>query len=110
MLGRDDLIRFGLELVEGCHATYAATATRIGPELFGWDSSQVPDDQKAFYQENGFYIRSSGYNLRPEVIESYYYAYRATSNQKVGFFFFIFVSHNLVFALCHLNNKSEQQK
>ena len=81
VLGRPDYIDFGLQLVKGCHETYVATATRIGPEAFGWNSSTVPDDQKAFFNTSGFYITNSFYDLRPEVIESYYYAYRVTGDR-----------------------------
>ncbi|KAF1925525.1 glycoside hydrolase family 47 protein [Didymella exigua CBS 183.55] len=81
-LGSQRYIDFGLRLVDGCRATYAATATSIGPEVFGWDAARVPADQMAFFARNGFYILSPGYQLRPEVIESYYYAYRATGDAK----------------------------
>lgn len=83
---------FGLALVEGCHATYTSTATHIGPEIFSWqDASQplnatnnppAPADQAAFYASSGFWIGSGAYVLRPEVVESYYYAYRATGDKK----------------------------
>ncbi|EFW20805.1 maturation of Asn-linked oligosaccharides protein [Coccidioides posadasii str. Silveira] len=82
ILNRDDFTKFGLELVEGCYATYAATATKIGPEGFGWDATKVPEAQAEFYKEAGFYITTSYYNLRPEVIESIYYAYRMTKDPK----------------------------
>ncbi|KAF3008486.1 maturation of Asn-linked oligosaccharides protein [Curvularia kusanoi] len=82
VLNSDDYLNFGLALVDGCHATYAATATAIGPEVFGWDARQVPANQVDFFVRNGFYILNSGYQLRPEVIESYYYAYRATGDKK----------------------------
>ncbi|KAF2125818.1 glycoside hydrolase family 47 protein [Dothidotthia symphoricarpi CBS 119687] len=81
-LKEDKYIAFGLELVDACHATYAATATQIGPEVFSWDPHTVPADQTAFFAQNGFYITNPAYNLRPEVIESYYYAYRATHDTK----------------------------
>ena len=83
VLRRQDLIDFGLELVEGCYQTYHTTATQIGPEAFSWDDSLVPMNQREFYEKNGFFITNSGYNLRPEVIESYYYAHRATGDPKV---------------------------
>ncbi|CAO2653213.1 Nn.00g026240.m01.CDS01 [Neocucurbitaria sp. VM-36] len=82
VLGSQRYINFGLALVEGCHATYSQTATGIGPEAFSWDENTVPADQVAFFQTAGFYITSSDYILRPEVIESYYYAYRATGDSK----------------------------
>jgi len=38
--------------------------------------------QLAFYQLHGFYITSSVYILRPEVLESNFYAYRITGDRK----------------------------
>ncbi|KXX81549.1 Mannosyl-oligosaccharide alpha-1,2-mannosidase [Madurella mycetomatis] len=93
VLGEPAYTEMGLALVDGCRATYASTATRIGPETFRWqDLSRAPTDpthnppppasQQAFYDEAGFWVTNSGYVLRPEVIESYYYAYRATGDSK----------------------------
>ncbi|KAI1006818.1 putative mannosyl-oligosaccharide alpha-1,2-mannosidase [Podosphaera aphanis] len=84
-------IDFGLELVNACHETYVHTLTGIGPETFSWvtnktplddqNNPQPPADQAEFYAKAGFYITGGKYVLRPEVIESFYYAYRATHNQ-----------------------------
>lgn len=41
-LDNDDYVKFGLDLVEACHATYTATATGIGPEVFYWQDSKLP--------------------------------------------------------------------
>ena len=82
VLDRQDYINYGLTLVDGCHDTYNSTATGIGPEVFAWDAAGVPADQAAFYNASGFYITDSVYDLRPEVLESYYYAYRATGDSK----------------------------
>ncbi|CAE7013269.1 hypothetical protein CFE70_002346 [Pyrenophora teres f. teres 0-1] len=82
ILNRQDYIDFGLELVNGCHETYISTATGIGPEIFSWNTSAVPANQSTFFNESGFFITNSEYVLRPEVIESFYYAYRATSDPK----------------------------
>ncbi|KAI5286366.1 maturation of Asn-linked oligosaccharides protein [Ascosphaera aggregata] len=82
VLNRQDIIDYGLKLVQGCRATYAATTTGIGPESFGWDPARVPSGQQAFFRQNGFWIDNPSYNLRPEVIESYYYAWRATGDTK----------------------------
>ncbi|RMZ66498.1 mannosyl-oligosaccharide alpha-12-mannosidase 1B [Pyrenophora seminiperda CCB06] len=81
-LNRQDYIDFGLELVNGCHETYISTATGIGPEIFSWNTSALPANQSAFFNHSGFYISDPNYQLRPEVIESFYYAYRATSDTK----------------------------
>ncbi|KOS47904.1 hypothetical protein ACN38_g1160 [Penicillium nordicum] len=81
VLDRPDFIDFGLKLVDGCEATYNQTLTGIGPESWGWDPKKVPSDQKDFYEKAGFYITNGAYDLRPEVIESFYYAYRVTGNE-----------------------------
>lgn len=84
---------FGLDLVKSCAATYSSTSTGIGPELFSWQDSRTPlnasnnpsppsAEAKAFYEKNGFWITNGQYVLRPEVIESMYYAWRATKDQK----------------------------
>ncbi|POS88092.1 hypothetical protein EPUL_000338 [Erysiphe pulchra] len=90
ILNEPKYIDFGLDLVNGCHETYVQTLTGIGPEIFRWvvddkddaANPQPPANQTAFYAKAGFYIEESSYNLRPEVIESFYYAYRATRDQK----------------------------
>ncbi len=81
VLGRQDYIDFGLALVNGCHDTYISTLTGIGPESFSWDTNTLPLTQAAFYEKSGFWIENGEYITRPEVVESYYYAYRITGNQ-----------------------------
>jgi len=81
VLNEPKYVTFGLQLVDSCEDTYNQTLTGIGPEGFGWDASRVPTSQKAFYQRAGFYITDADYYLRPEVIESFYYAYRATGKK-----------------------------
>jgi hypothetical protein len=82
VLEEQKYIDFGLQLVASCENTYNQTLTGIGPEGFGWDESKVPANQTEFYERAGFYITSSDYVLRPEVLESFYYAYRATGDRK----------------------------
>jgi mannosyl-oligosaccharide alpha-1,2-mannosidase len=82
VLKEQKYVDFGLELVASCENTYNQTLTGIGPEGFGWDEGRVPSDQKEFYERAGFYITSANYVLRPEVLESFYYAYRATGDRK----------------------------
>ncbi|KAI5300819.1 maturation of Asn-linked oligosaccharides protein, partial [Ascosphaera pollenicola] len=82
VLDRQDFIDYGLKLTEGCRATYAATTTGIGPESFGWDPKRVPSGQEDFFEKNGFWIDNASYDLRPEAIESFYYAWRATGDTK----------------------------
>ncbi|TKA28340.1 Mannosyl-oligosaccharide alpha-1,2-mannosidase 1B [Salinomyces thailandicus] len=82
VLNEQKYIDFGLKLVAACEDTYNQTLTGIGPEVFSWNASMVPADQQEFYDRAGFYITNSQYILRPEVLESFYYAYRATGDSK----------------------------
>lgn len=84
VLNRQDFIDFGLQLVQGCEDTYNSTLTGIGPDSWGWDENKVPASQITLYEKAGFYITSGAYILRPEVIESFYYAYRVTGNELVS--------------------------
>ena len=73
-----DFVRFGLELIEGCHHVYASTATQIGPEVFSWWHVEASSKKPPFFKVE----RPPAYILRPEVMESYYYAYRITGQSK----------------------------
>ncbi|KAJ8099467.1 glycoside hydrolase [Lipomyces tetrasporus] len=101
-LERNDLVAFGLEVLETCHATYV-TATGLGPESFVWEpprrdpSDQVLDGgyeqvrwaisapgphEHEQVRKLGFWVSDARYFLRPEVIEGYFYAYRITGDPK----------------------------
>jgi len=62
----------------------------IGPEVFAFisaggnftGSGSPTKEQLDFYNKNGFYILTSDYVLRPEVLESNFYAWRATGDPK----------------------------
>lgn len=74
------------------HLTTQPNSTKIGPEAFAYTSSDgnytggtAPNaTQLAFYQQHGFYIVDGGndYILRPEVLESNFYAWRVTGDTK----------------------------
>lgn len=81
LLQEQKYVDYGLTLTAGCEDTYNQTVTGIGPDSFGWDPTQVPANQSAFFQKAGYYIQSGAYILRPEVLESFYYAWRATGDE-----------------------------
>ncbi|TDL22866.1 seven-hairpin glycosidase [Rickenella mellea] len=95
LLNNQTIVDFALELVDACWNTYQSTATGIGPEVFayissndlngtftGGDPPSVTD--LAFYEQHGFYIFNGGsdYILRPEVLESNFYAWRVSGDVK----------------------------
>ncbi|KAJ7100265.1 seven-hairpin glycosidase [Mycena belliarum] len=90
LLGNQTIIDIALELNEGCWNTYAGTATGIGPEAFAFISSDgnftggngISASQLQFYNKNGYYITSSAYIMRPEVLESNFHAWRVTGDTK----------------------------
>lgn len=107
LLNNDTIVNIGLQLVDGCWNTYAGTTyelnrlslmlywrplrTGIGPEAFAYTSSDgfftgsstpPTPGQLVFNKERGFYITSSAYVLRPEVLESNFYAWRVTGDTK----------------------------
>lgn len=80
---------YGVKLLTTCMETYKRTATGLGPEIFrflgpnGEAGSRRPGPEElAFFQRNGFYIADSSYKLRPEVIESAFYAWRLTGDPR----------------------------
>ncbi|RDB30027.1 putative mannosyl-oligosaccharide alpha-1,2-mannosidase 1B [Hypsizygus marmoreus] len=90
LLNNETIVDYGLQLVDACWNTYASTATGIGPEGFAYitadgnftGGSTPSASQLAFNEKNGFYITSQPYILRPEVLESNFYAFRATGDPK----------------------------
>lgn len=85
LLDEKKYIDFGLNLTLSYYETYRSTASGIGPEAFSWgDGASVggspPDSQVDFYNTAGFWTTFPAYILRPETVESLYYAYRSTGD------------------------------
>ncbi|KAF7314402.1 alpha-1,2-Mannosidase [Mycena kentingensis (nom. inval.)] len=88
LLQNQTMIDLGLRLNDGCWTTYSSTETGIGPESFGFVSSDggytggglVDQTQLAFARKYGFYIMDGKYILRPEVLESNFHAWRVTGD------------------------------
>ncbi|KAG9295468.1 hypothetical protein G9A89_013497 [Geosiphon pyriformis] len=84
----DSLIDLGLRLTDTCYQSYHGTETGIGPEEFaliapdGTKSRRMNRKQRNMYFSKGFYVTEGHYYLRPEVIESIFYAYRITGDPK----------------------------
>lgn len=69
---------------------FYSSSTGIGPESFAFISKDgnftgggpIIADELEFYDNHGFYITGSDYIQRPEVLESNFYAWRATGDTK----------------------------
>lgn len=92
LLGEDKYKELGINITNSYYETYLQEAAGIGPEGFAWVDSALPAnnpnnkpppaDQADFYKKAGFYTTSGYYILRPETMESIYYSYRLTGDQK----------------------------
>ncbi|KAG5925487.1 hypothetical protein E4U42_004249 [Claviceps africana] len=86
LLNEPKYVEFGLALAESYYETYTQTPSGIGPEVFRWVANRndaAPPAQEAdFYAKAGFWATYKSYVLRPEVLESLYYAYRVTGDTK----------------------------
>ncbi|KAF9035737.1 glycoside hydrolase family 47 protein [Hymenopellis radicata] len=91
LLKNDTIVSLGLDLIDACWNTYSSTATGIGPDEFAFDSvdggyateaGYISPEQTSFYSAHGFYVTSAYYLLRPEVLESNFYAWRITGDVK----------------------------
>ncbi|KAL7929065.1 glycoside hydrolase family 47 protein [Trichoderma chlorosporum] len=88
LLGEQKYIDFGINITNSYYQTYNQTASGIGPEGFSWIDSvtgaggSVPSSEYGFYSTAGFWVTTPYYILRPETLESLYYAYRVTGDSK----------------------------
>ncbi|KAF3119824.1 hypothetical protein TWF569_003573 [Orbilia oligospora] len=87
------LLSFGEALIEGCHHSYDSMPSKIGPESWSWMPREshlrpphfpgpVALSQKEMYERTGIWVTVTNYNLRPEVVESYFYGWRITGEEK----------------------------
>ena len=88
-----ELCDLGIAAADGCHQTYNSTVTGLGPLYWGWynatnqqyDPTEDNDAAaRAFAAEHGFFIEDGDedWSFFPESIESWFYAYRITGDQR----------------------------
>ncbi|KAF7185107.1 Mannosyl-oligosaccharide alpha-1,2-mannosidase [Pseudocercospora fuligena] len=70
------LIDFGTSIADTAAAVYNMTRTGLGPEFVTWNTDCPDGDCKPIQISDG------RYRMRPEVFETWYYAYRATRDPK----------------------------
>ncbi|KAH7359543.1 glycoside hydrolase [Pyrenochaeta sp. MPI-SDFR-AT-0127] len=86
-----NLRTFALALLEGCRHTYTSTPTKIGPETWSWvpkfsyeDPLLLPETERQRNEalSSGFWSTEPQYKGRPEYVESLFYAWRITGEQR----------------------------
>ncbi|SAM81348.1 related to Mannosyl-oligosaccharide alpha-1,2-mannosidase precursor [Ustilago bromivora] len=87
MIGQPTFNKYGQSLTAACANTYSSSPSGIGPESFvfigqGNNTNRITIKNAPFYREHGFDFEVTEYVLRPEVMESVFYAYRTTGDAK----------------------------
>ena len=70
---KEKYLKLGADIASTCHQSYDRSATKLGPESFRFDGQT---EAKSIRQNEKYYI------LRPEVLETYFYMWRLTKEQK----------------------------
>ncbi|KAG9761562.1 alpha-1,2-mannosidase, partial [Aureobasidium melanogenum] len=76
------LVDYGLSIADAAGAIYNSTQTGLGGEFVTWDTNCEASENDSCDSINSFHISDGRFRLRPEVLETWYYAYRATKNEK----------------------------
>ncbi|KAJ1949296.1 hypothetical protein FBU59_001205 [Linderina macrospora] len=87
LLDDDDAMDIAHQLLMSSYGTFERMPTHIGPENFGFlpdgdDDSDLNSNQRAEIKKYGFYLDRPYYLMRPEVIESIFYFYRITGDER----------------------------
>ncbi|GAB7351586.1 hypothetical protein MBLNU459_g2208t1 [Dothideomycetes sp. NU459] len=76
------LIDFGLSIADTAGALYQSTRTGLGAEFVTWTTTCEAAGDNICNPDESIRITDGKFRLRPEVLETWYYAYRATRNPK----------------------------
>ena len=76
------LVDYGLSIADAAGAIYASTKTGLGGEFVTWTPTCEASQSNPCDPEEAIHISDGRYRLRPEVLETWYHAYRATKNPK----------------------------
>ncbi|KAI7862363.1 glycoside hydrolase [Spinellus fusiger] len=86
----NDIEILATKLMEGCYTVWNSTKTGLAPETFGWKDAydghtvvgRLTDRCKELADTYGAFPTTSSYILRPETLESLYYFYKITGDDK----------------------------
>lgn len=75
------LLDFGLGIADTAGAVYGETATGLGAEFIVWTANcDAAWGEETCTANNSIRLSTPSFKLRPEVVETWYYAYRATGD------------------------------
>jgi mannosyl-oligosaccharide alpha-1,2-mannosidase len=76
------LVDYGLSIADAAGAIYNSTQTGLGGEFVTWSTTCEESESNSCNPNDAIRISDGRYRLRPEVLETWYYAYRATKDVK----------------------------
>ncbi|KAH0078466.1 alpha-1,2-mannosidase, partial [Aureobasidium melanogenum] len=76
------LVDYGLSIADAAGAIYNSTQTGLGGEFVTWNTDCEASENDSCDFETSIRISDGRFRLRPEVLETWYYAYRATKDRK----------------------------
>ncbi|SPO23478.1 related to Mannosyl-oligosaccharide alpha-1,2-mannosidase precursor [Ustilago trichophora] len=87
MINQPTFDQYGQALTAACANTYTSSSSGMGPESFvfigqGNNTNGITIKDPDFYRQHGFDFEVTQYILRPEVMESVFYAYRITGDAR----------------------------
>lgn len=74
------LVDYGLSIADAAGATYDMTVTGLGGEFVTWTTDCGAGEECD--PNDSLHVSDGRYRLRPEVLETWYHAYRATKDPK----------------------------
>ncbi|GAB5586151.1 hypothetical protein Unana1_01051 [Umbelopsis nana] len=84
-----DIVPLASDVLDSCVLAWTSTKTGIAPEVFGWADPEtgefpVPKSERnqELAEQFGVFPVGDGYILRPETLESIFYFYRHTKDEK----------------------------
>ena len=76
------LVNYGLSIADTAGAVYNMTTTGLGGEFVTWTDNCDVRDGNTCDPNDSLRISDGRFRLRPEALETWYYAYRATRNPR----------------------------
>lgn len=76
------LVGYGLSIADAAGAIYESTKTGLGGEFVTWSTTCEASEHNPCDPNEAVQLTDGRFRLRPEVLETWYYAYRATKDPK----------------------------
>jgi mannosyl-oligosaccharide alpha-1,2-mannosidase len=76
------LVDYGISIADAAGAVYNSTRTGLGGEFVTWTTTCETSENDPCNPDKSIQLTDGHFRLRPEVLETWYYAYRATKDPK----------------------------